>query len=398
MATENLYWLWLSDKLGAGSRYMLPLIEKFGSPFEVYNTPEDELLMSEIVPEDVAHRLGNKDLDRACEIMDQCTVGNIGILTFDDKFYPHSLRSLQDPPAVLYYRGSLIDFRTKLCIAVVGTRKMSEYGKRAAYKMGYELASAGIVVVSGMALGIDSVAACGAISGGGQTIAVLGCGVDIAYPREHAKLKGIIENHGVVISEYAPGASPSGINFPIRNRIISGIAQGTVVVEADGISGAMITAKKALLQGRDVFAVPGNIDESNSLGTNTLIRDGANTALSVDDIIRNYEPVYSKFINYAGAAFSKEIFTYSDEPLERMGIATAVYVNSYRENRSGVLRTNEFRPTRRPPEVRTKSEAPSTFSRDGRGNREFHKLRGMIQVHFWSSWTKDRKKYLTKFQ
>lgn len=367
MASENLYWIWLAEKLGAGSRYMLPLIEKFASPFEVYNLPEDEMVMSGCVPEDVAHKLANKDLGRACEIMDSCVLNNIGILSYSDKFYPSSLRTLQDPPAVLYYRGSLIEFDRKLCIAVVGTRKMSEYGKRAAYKIAYELGSADVVVVSGMALGIDSVAACGAITAGGKTIAVLGCGIDIVYPRQHAKLQKIIESHGVVISEFAPGTAPAGINFPIRNRIISGISQGTLVVEADDKSGAMITARKALVQGRDVFAIPGNIDESNARGTNSLIKDGANTVLSARDIIDNYELNYGGFINYTGLAFANEVYEFSEEALEKMGVAARNYKNEHKDNRLDELKTSEYRPIRRPPSDKRKSDAPSTETKDGLG-------------------------------
>ena len=367
MRSENLYWLWLSECLGVGSRHMLPLIEKFESPFEIYRLPEDEIALSGCVPDDVAHRLADKKLDRAYEIMDYCVVNNIGILSFFNDFYPSSLRSLQDPPAVLYYKGSLPELDQKLCVAVVGTRKMSEYGKRTAYKIAYELGSAGVVVVSGMALGIDSVAACGAISAGGKTIAVLGCGIDVVYPRQHAKLQRIIENNGVVLTEFAPGTQPSGINFPIRNRIISGLAQGTLVVEADDKSGAIITAKKALIQGRDVFAVPGNIDESNSQGTNMLITDGANIVLSARDIIDNYELNYGKFINYTGLAFAEEIYEFSENELERMGVAARAYNNTIKDKRAPELKTSEYRPTRRPPEVKKKSDAPSTYSADGLG-------------------------------
>ena len=367
MASENLYWIWLAERLGAGSRHFVPLIEKFASPFEVYNLPEDELVLSGCVPEDVAHRLSNKNLDRACEIMDGCVKNNIGILSYSDKFYPSSLKTLQDPPAVLYYKGSLVEFDKKLCIAVVGTRKMSEYGKRAAYKIAYELGGADVVVVSGMALGIDSVAACGAITAGGKTVAVLGCGVDLAYPRQHSKLQRIIEEHGVVISEFAPGTAPAGVNFPIRNRIISGLSQGTLVVEADDKSGAMITARKALVQGRDVFAVPGNIDESNAKGTNSLIKDGANTVLSARDIIDNYELNYGKFINYTGLAFANEVYKFSEESLERMGIGARNYNNEYKDSRVGELKTSELRPSRRPPADTKRSAAPSTETADGLG-------------------------------
>ena len=367
MASENLYWIWLSERLGVASKHLIPLIEKFESPYEIYSLAEDEIVLSGVVPESVAKRLADKSLSTAYGIMDSCTAGNIGILSYSDRFYPSALRTIKDPPAVLYYKGSMIDFNDNLCIAVVGTRKMSEYGKRAAYKIGYELGSANAVVVSGMALGIDSVAACGAITAGGRTIAVLGCGVDMTYPKQHGKLKRIIENNGVVISEFAPGTGPLGSNFPIRNRIISGISQGTVIVEADEKSGAMITAKTALTQGRDVFAIPGNIDESNAKGSNSLIRSGANTVLGAEDILLNYEVAYGRFINHRGLSFSKETYEFSDRAIEKMGIEARAYENQYQENNSKILKTSGFKPFKKPESIESETDAPSTVSADGKG-------------------------------
>ena len=231
--SENLYWVWLSEILGAGSRYVGKLADFFGSSFDIYNASEEEIIRSGCVSEQIASKLNNKNLKRAYDILDYCAVNNIGILSFGDENYPTRLRNLQDPPAVLYYKGTLPNFDEKVCIAVVGTRKMSEYGKRAAYKISYELASAGAVVVSGMALGNDAVASCGALVAEGKTVAVLGCGIDIVYPPQHTKLQREIEARGVVITEYAPGTKPFGSNFPIRNRIISGLSLGSVIVEAD---------------------------------------------------------------------------------------------------------------------------------------------------------------------
>jgi DNA protecting protein DprA len=222
---------------------------------------------------------------------------------------------------------------------------MSEYGKRAAYKIAYELAGADVIVVSGMALGIDSVAACGALSAEGKTVAVLGCGIDVVYPKEHRKLQRIIENKGLVITEFAPGTRPIGVNFPIRNRIISGVSQGTFVVEADDKSGAMITARTALAQGRDIFALPGNIDESNAIGTNQLIKDGATAVISVEDILNNYEPIYAKKINYSGLAFSKTAFVYSEDVFDKMGIASRTYGSHKIAKKAD---SSEFRPKLKP--------------------------------------------------
>jgi DNA protecting protein DprA len=169
---------------------------------------------------------------------------------------------------------------------------MSEYGKRMAYKIGYELASAGTVVVSGMALGNDSVAAAGALAAEGQTVAVLGCGIDMVYPHEHEPLAARIKRNGCVMTEFSPATPPESRNFPIRNRIISGLSQGTVVVEGDQRSGAMITARAAILQGRAIYAFPGNVGETNSAGTNQLIAGGAAMILSASDVLEDYSFLY----------------------------------------------------------------------------------------------------------
>ena len=359
MRSENLYWVWLSLRLGVASRYITQMIERFESPFEIYNATEEELSAVESISKDVANSLANKNLEKAYEIIDYCTVNNIGILSYDDKYYPSRLRSIKDPPAVLYYKGNMVDFNDKLFISIVGTRKMSEYGKRAAYKIAYELAGADVVVVSGMALGIDSVAACGALCADGKTVAVLGCGIDVVYPKEHRKLQRIIEKSGLVITEFAPGTRPVGSNFPIRNRIISGLSQGTFVVEADDKSGAMITARTALAQGRDIFALPGNIDESNAIGTNGLIKDGATAVITVEDILNNYEPVYSKKINYSGLAFSKSTFVYSEDVFDKMGISSRVYETSKSAKK---LSSSELRPRRKPHSENDHEDMPTTVT------------------------------------
>ena len=298
------------------------------------------------------------------------TANNIGILTYSDEFYPSRLKTLKDPPCVLYYKGTLPDFDNRVCIAVVGTRKMSEYGKRAAFKIAYELASAEGVVVSGMALGIDSVAACGAICGKGKTVAVLGCGIDIVYPPQHTRLMNIIEENGVVITEFAPGTRPLGTNFPIRNRIISGLCQGTLIVEADEHSGAMITARCALMQGRDIYALPGNIDESNAQGTNSLIRDGANAILEARDILENYNLIYGKNINYLSLTYAKERYEYDESVLAKMGIAARVYkgINaSAPQNNPGA---SELRPKRRS-HIPEREDMPSTTEKKTKKFGEF---------------------------
>ncbi len=289
-------WIWLAQKCGAASSEAPLLWERLGSVEEIYESDFDTYTRVG-VSERLAEDLCDKSLEQANEILRYCQKNGIGILTYADEEYPSGLRAIRNPPAVLYYLGELPNFNDRLLISMVGTRSMSEYGMRAAYKIAYEAAAAGAVIVSGMALGIDAVSAAAAIKAGGSTVAVLGCGVDRIYPKRHSKLKEQIIKHGAVISEFAPSTEPIGANFPIRNRIISGLSQGTLVVDADLGSGAMITAKTAILQGRDIYAVPSNIDSQNSSGTNSLIRDGAQAVLCGKDIIGNYTFTYREGLN-----------------------------------------------------------------------------------------------------
>ena len=288
-------------KLGAGNSEFNILTKGLGEIGKIYEADYDKYIDLGI-SERLAEKLDDKSLSDAKEIYAYCVKYGIQLLCFDEPEFPMSLKSLKNPPALLYCMGNLPDLNRNLCISVVGTRKMSEYGMNCAYKIAYEMAAAGAVVVSGMALGIDGVAACGAISGGGKTVAVLGSGIDVIYPKEHSTLYKVICHNGAVITEFAPSTAPSGVNFPIRNRIISGLSQGTLVVDADKDSGAMITAKNAILQGRDIYAVPGNIDGENTSGTNMLIRDGAQAVLSGKDIIKNYSYVYRETINLLALA------------------------------------------------------------------------------------------------
>ena len=318
-----LKWIWLAEKCGAGSKEILKLVEKIGSIEDIFAADYDrysEAGISERLCEDLC----NKDTQRAQKIVSYCQMADVGILTYESPNYPISLRSLKNPPAVLYYIGTLPDFNKNLCIAIVGTRTMSEYGMRSAYKIAYEVASSGAVVVSGMALGIDGIASCAAIAARGKTVAVLGCGIEIAYPKEHKKLRDIIRQNGAVITEFAPGTEPRGSNFPIRNRIISGLCQGTVVIDADKDSGAMITAKNAILQGRDVYAVPANIDSENSSGTNSLIRDGAQAVLSGNDIVRNYTYIYRDRINVMKMINSEKNSGFNSDVVRNMGVALRI--------------------------------------------------------------------------
>jgi len=320
--TDNLYWIWLSLRLGVANASYLSLLEKCGSPFDIYNMNSADFPAIEGVNDTTLAKLDDKNLTEAYKIIDFCSLKNVGILTYGSKNYPTQLRTLRNPPIVLYYRGTIPSFDTNPAIAVVGTRKMSEYGKNSAFKIAYELAAAGTIIVSGMALGIDSVASCGALEANGQTVAVLGCGIDVTYPTQHAKLMELIIQNGAVMTEFAPSTRPMGENFPIRNRIISGLCRGTLVIEADAKSGALITAKNAIIQGREVYALPGNIGESNSDGTNALIRDGAGIILGAEDLLKNLENLYSKTINYTHLRFMQQKYTGPDNALSRYCVSS----------------------------------------------------------------------------
>ncbi|MBE6599933.1 MAG: DNA-protecting protein DprA [Ruminococcaceae bacterium] len=298
MSSDLLYWVWLAERLGPASRRLPGLLARFESAYEIYRAEPEEITGFDLHGNEKLYRLEDKNLDSACKTVEYCKRHGIEIIAYDSEKYPSKLRKLQDPPAVLYVRGNLPQLDNRVCIAVVGTRKMSEYGKTSAYKISYELAAAGAIVVSGMALGVDSFAACGAISAKGETVAVCGCGVDRAYPTKHKRLMEKIIDHGCAVSEYPPHTPPYDYNFPARNRIISGMCNGTLVIEGDGRSGALITARTAIIQGRDIYALPGNIDSPGSEGTNKLIHDGAVQVRSAYDILENYRELYSDTLDF----------------------------------------------------------------------------------------------------
>ncbi len=299
--SDRILWIWLSLACGPGYRGYGRLFSSFATLREIYDAPLEVLLSTEGIDRRCAAALADKDTSRAEEILALCRSRGWEVLTYGDRAYPARLRTLDDPPVVLYVRGGILDLNDSVCIAVVGTRTMSEYGERQAYRLAFSMAAGGAVIVSGMALGCDAMAANGALDAGAPTVAVLGCGLDIIYPRQHKTLSDHIEKNGMIITEYPPGSPPEGRHFPVRNRIISGLSQGTLVVEAPQHSGALITANIALTQGRDVFAVPGEADSESSRGCNDLIKDGALPVTSAYDILRVYEFIYPHRINVEAA-------------------------------------------------------------------------------------------------
>jgi DNA processing protein len=231
-------------------------------------------------------RLCDKSLEKSKVVVDGCMRYGYKVMSPDEM--PMRLRDIYAPPCVLYVWGALPQPDDGVYIAMVGTRNVTAYGVEAATKLAGGLSHSGAVVVSGMALGVDAASHKGALKAGGKTIAVIGCGIDIDYPVANRELKRLIAQNGAVVSEYPPGVRPDRINFPTRNRIIAGLSLGTVVVEAGGRSGALITASLAAEMGRDVFAVPGSIFSPMSEGTNRLLRDGAKPVCTVIDIIEEY--------------------------------------------------------------------------------------------------------------
>ena len=322
MHRDHLYWIWLSLVFGPGVGGFREVLEQFEDPYAAYIASEQELSARLGKRSPLAERLRNKDLREAHRIYDFCVTHHVSILTYGDIAYPALLKTIQYPPVLLYYVGTLPALNRKLCIGIVGTRKMSEYGKRMAYKIGYELAAADVVVVSGMALGCDAVAAAGAIGAGGATVAVLGSGIDVVYPRQHAKLMETIRRGGAVMTEYPPGTPPAGGHFPVRNRIISGLSHGTLAVEGDVRSGALLTVGHAVKQGRAVFAVPGNVGESNSQGTNELIRNGATVTLDAGDILKAFEVTWKERLNLDAYVQAKTCSEPNEELLLELGVTT----------------------------------------------------------------------------
>ena len=287
-----VYWVWLALHCGAGSELGSYLLKHFPTPKDVYEASEEELLAVDGITKEIVSALMDRDLVYSEKIVEYCERVNVGILTLDSPNYPNRLRGIYAKPILLYYRGKLPEIDENVLIACVGTRKCSHEGAQTAYTLGMELVHGGAIVVSGMASGIDSATQKGAISAGGHTIAILGCGIDRVYPIENKELMEKIAATGTILTEFAPGTDPVGKNFPIRNRIISGLCQGTVVVEADYKSGSLITAKYALKQGRDLFAFPGKANDPNSTGTNMLIQNGASLVTCARDILLDYEPLY----------------------------------------------------------------------------------------------------------
>lgn len=289
-----LYWLWLAQCNEVKDGVKAALVRQFEDPERLFFAEKQEILDAEIegLTGDHLDILLRHDLSAAEETLSDCAKAGLQVLTYDSPLYPRRLKAIYDPPIVLYYRGTLPDFDKLPTIGVVGTRHPSVYGRQAAKRLGGEIAAAGGLVVSGLAEGIDGAAMEAALSAGFPAVGVLGCGADVVYPRKHKALFQETERLGCILSEYAPGSPPLGWHFPRRNRIISGLSCGVVVVEAPERSGSLLTAKHALEQGRDVFVVPGNVDMESFRGSNRLLRSGAIAVSSGRDVMEEYDLLY----------------------------------------------------------------------------------------------------------
>lgn len=315
--SNELYWIWLSCGLGAG-RICLDLLEAFEwNPQEIYGTAFNDIFAMNILTRKQTERLKKFPIEKAEEILRTVEKNGWKIITPSHKYYPPLLLKLQDLPLVLYVDGDASVLSNELSISVVGARKASDYGCAVARALSSALASIDFSIISGGALGIDSAAHMGALDENGKTVCVLGCGLGTKYLMENEPMRRRIMKNGAVISEFPPFTPAGKSTFPLRNRIISGMSLGTVIVEAGERSGSLITARLALEQGRDVFAVPGDLVSSSFLGTNNLIRNGAKAVFSPNDVLEEYCSKYFDRLNVGNRFPDDEIIRRAQDYLTR---------------------------------------------------------------------------------
>lgn len=288
------YWVWLSTMVQMKPAVRYALISAFRDPESIYSADEKQLMESVRLSEEDRRLLSDKDLNKSIGILERCHAEDITIFTINDSAYPARLRNIFDPPVVLYIKGRLPTVDELPVIGIVGTRRATPYGIKIARRMGFEIIKGGGTVVTGLAAGVDSAAAEGALQAGGCCIGVLGCAIDDVFPRNNGFLFSDVAISGALVSEYPPGTPIFSKSFPERNRIISGLSVGVTVIEAPKGSGALITANRALEQGKEVFAVPGNVDAPNCVGSNNLIREGATLVSAGWDILSEFQQRFPK--------------------------------------------------------------------------------------------------------
>lgn len=284
MSDPKQYWVGFNLVKGIGAVRVRALLQHFGDLASAWNATPHQLLAAGLSGKIVDSFLQLRNSVRLDEVWQRIQDQGIRVLTWEDENYPRRLREIDTPPPVLYLRGDLTP-EDDWAVAIVGTRRVTPYGRQVAEEVSSALARNGITIVSGLARGVDAIAHKAALASGGRSLAVLGSGIDIIYPPEHRSLAEKLQERGAILSDYPPGTPPDGVNFPPRNRIISGLSLAVVVIEAGEKSGALITARFAADQGRDVFAVPGGIHAPQSAGCNQLIMDGARPLLSPQDVL-----------------------------------------------------------------------------------------------------------------
>lgn len=292
-----LYWIWLQDALGCGNPVVNPIMENNIPPTSFYEKTENELKSFGFFNKKQIEKLKSTKLDHAKKVFERCQEKNYTIITPDDKAYPNRFRNIYSPPLVFYAEGNFRNLDDIPTIGMVGTRHMTSYGKRVANEFACELSCAGFVVVSGFALGIDTESHKGVLRAHGESVAILGCGLDKNHPIENWEIRNEITKRGAVISEYQPDTPAGTVNFHVRNRLIAGLSLGILVVEGKSRSGALITAGCALSQGKDVFAVPSTIYEPNGEAPLRLIKEGAKIVTCIEDIVEEYRYRFEESIS-----------------------------------------------------------------------------------------------------
>ncbi len=295
--SDYLKQVWVGTRLSPGTDALGRLVAAFGDANGIYCADAYQIASVLGNRRAEARYLTDKDLKDAERLLEYCASMNIRLLTYWDDGYPACLRKISDPPPWLFVKGVLPDFLHEPTVAVVGTREPSEYGKRMTYEIAYDLACAGVTTVSGLALGIDGIAAAATLAAGGKTVAVFGSGIDVIYPSVHTYLMREIVKSGCVISEFAPGIRPERWNFPRRNRVISALSDAVLVTCGSLRSGALLTARHATEQQRPIYALPGPVDTDDGVGPMKLLRDGARALSCADDLLAVLEERYPRAID-----------------------------------------------------------------------------------------------------
>lgn len=299
---NDIYWIYLQNVLGYGSRKILKVLDVFGSVKAFYNSSYDEKVASGLFYESELKRIKKFGIEQSYKTIEKCSKLGYKIITPDNPAYPVRLKHIVNPPAVLYVQGTMPDIDNEVAIAIVGARKACDYSRALSRELSNRLTKAGALIVSGGAVGVDTSAHTGALAAKGKTIAFHGCGLNYNYLGINEPLRMDIAANGALISEFQPGYPLYKSNFHIRNRLISGISLGTVIIEANERSGSLITADHALEQGRDIFVIPGDISSPRFVGSNRLIRDGAKVIISPLDVLEEYTHIYPHKINIKGCS------------------------------------------------------------------------------------------------